>query len=125
MSSAQKSNEAFLKAIDRARLALRDSSQFIASLESHWRRAMQSSPAEVLDCSDEVWCRIALCYRPRDNYFTEDIQVIAVEAQVDRPRLQDFLVTALAVERLANAPSEDGQAPVDLLAARERDDSET
>jgi hypothetical protein len=124
MPSIQKSNEAFLKAMNEARRALRNSSQFIASLEHHWRRAMQSSPTNALDCSNEAWSRIALCYRPRDDNFAEDIRAIAAEAQVDRFRLQDFLVTALAVERLANAPPEAEKTHGDLLAARERNDSE-
>jgi hypothetical protein len=124
MSSVPRTNEPLLRAMDRARLALRDSAQFIASLESDWQRAMQSSPAEALGCPDEVWCWIALCYRPREDFFVEDVTSIAGDAGVDRAKLQDFLVTALAVERLRKAPPDAEQAHGDLLAAREKDDSE-
>jgi hypothetical protein len=124
MPSISQFNDSLLKAMDRARVALDDSADFIASLESHWRRVMQSSPAEALGCSDNVWHWIALCHRPRENHFIEDIQSIALDAKVDETKLKNFLVTALAVERFHNAPPEAEKAHRDLLAARERNDNE-
>jgi hypothetical protein len=124
MPSITQLNDPFLKAMDRARVALAESADFIASLESHWRRTMQSSPAEALGCSDNVWWWIALCHRPRADHFREDVQSIALEAKIDETKLQNFLITALAVERFRNAPPEAETTPGDLLAARERNDNE-
>lgn len=111
--------------MDRARYALSNSVEFLASLEPLWRRAMPgNSPAEALGCSEDTWRWIAICRRPRPEKFHQDIEIIANAAKVDRDRLQQFIITSLAVERFQNAPPETFQARTDLLAAREHGNEE-
>lgn len=111
--------------MDRARTALSSCPEFIASLENHWRRVMpNASPSDALNCSDDAWRRIAICRRPRPDHFIEDVRNIALSANVDDRRLQHFIVTSLTVERFRDAPPDIRQVPLDLLAAREKDDSD-
>lgn len=123
MTSTARPSSSLSNAMERAGSALSDSSEFMASLERHWRRAVpEVGPADALGCSNDAWHWIAICRRPRPDRFAEDVRSIASAAHVDGGKLQHFIVTALAAERFSSAPPDAQQVAMDLLAARARDD---
>ena len=124
-SITQFDSPAVQKAMDRVRSTLSDSPVFMASLEPLWRLVMPgTSPADALNCSENGWRWIAICRRPRADHFNDDVSKIAHSANVDETKLRHFIVTALAAERFRNAPPEPQQERMDLLAAREHDESD-
>jgi hypothetical protein len=122
---ARQPSTASRRALHRARAALADAHEFIASLEPLWHSVAPSErPWEALGCSEDVWSWIAICRRPRPTSFIQDIKAIADSAGVDRDRLDRFIVTALTAERFRKAPPDQTQNRMDLLAARQRDQDE-
>ena len=124
-SMAKLRNPGYKRAVDRARSALICAPEFMASLEPRWRSVMPGvSPAEALNCSDDVWSWIALCRRPRSAFFHQDLQSIASAAGVEVDKLRKFVMTALTAEQFKNAPPEPIGDYKDLLAARKYDSEE-
>jgi len=77
--------------------------------------------AGELGCRPELLQRIALCRRPRDDRFAEDIATVASRFDVDPVALLRIARHAAVVGRIALSIV--GGAPA-LMAARDRDDSE-
>jgi hypothetical protein len=110
--------------LSRAAERVRHSPLFVGSLFDSWENAFGSSIAGALDASPESVDALALCTRPRDDRWAEDIAEIARACSLDEGRLAALMRQALAVALLRTAAPVDEALDGRLLAARDRDEDD-
>jgi hypothetical protein len=110
--------------LSRAAKRVRHSPLFIGSLFDAWENTFGISVADALDASPQSVHALALCTRPRDDRWAEDIAEIAGACSLDEGRLAAFLRQALAVALLQTAAPVDEALDGRLLAARDRDEDD-
>ena len=97
----------------------------IAGLIEVWRKAFPEQPLDqALIASNEKIAELALCRRPRDEHWIEDVVEIAKTLILDTDHLISFLRAAEAVERFSIAHPSETSEQGRLLAARDRDEVE-
>jgi hypothetical protein len=110
--------------LSRAAERVRHSPPFVGSLFDAWENTFGTSIVGALDASPESVNALALCTKPRDDRWGEDIAEIAAACSLDEGRLATFLRQALAVERLKSAAPVGAAVDGRLLAARDRNEDE-
>lgn len=97
----------------------------VASLIAVWRKAFPEQTLEqALAGSNETIEELALCRRPRDEHWIEDVTEIAKALTLNADHLASFLRAAEAVERFSIAHPAETSQQGRLLAARDRDEDE-
>jgi hypothetical protein len=121
MSSDLISDDDLRRSVQRA---ARQSGSFIAGLVRVWEHAFpRESLTASLDCSERRVLELSLCLRPRAESWASDVGEIASAVGIDSTRLEAFLRSAGALERLALAHPTDEHAS-QLMAARDRDEKD-
>src|SRR5258707_993743 len=110
--------------LSRAAERVRRSSLFVGSLFDAWESALNTTVGAALDASPESVDSLALCTRPREDCWADDIAEIARACSLDEGRLAAVLRQALAVERLKSAAPVGEAIDGRLLAARDRDEDD-
>src|SRR5260370_38369723 len=93
--------------LSRAAERVRRSPLFVGSLFDAWENTFGTGIAGALEASPESVDALALCARPRDDRWGEDIAEIAGACSLDEGRLPAFLHQALALPLLRTAAPAD------------------
>lgn len=106
-----------------ARRAARSANPLIAGLIKAWSAAFPDRRAgDELATSPRSLDELALCLRPRADYWLEDASAVAEALGIEADRLISFLRAAEAAERFAVAQRADHAQAGRLLAARDHDE---
>ncbi len=96
----------------------------VASLIERWRSAFTSSPIDALNCTDVQLAYLALCRRPRHDFWMQDVTELAEGASLSPESLAQFVRAAEAAERFSDAHPVDSETDGRLMAARDRDEED-